>query len=414
MIDIEGMFKGYADVCSEVQRRAVAMENHPDRQKRLRHFPLREVAEYLSLSQSHLRTLLRENADFPRGASGDTGRKNFLAEEIHEAREWLWKSTGNTRYRRHRDPSLGEKLQVVSFVNFKGGSGKTTSSTHFAQYLALHGYRVLLVDLDPQASATALFGIHPDTEVAEDETFAGWVRRSETRPDAEGVERDRAPGEVARGMVRKTYWPGLSLVPASIALQNAEFELISRIRSENAFFRELSGFLNEISDDYDIVVCDCRPDVGVLTINSLVAATGLVVPIPPQMIDFASSGEFFRFMSEIARDFRRNVSRDMMNYDFVRILTTKYKPADRSQTAIVNWERALFSDAVLEHPMVDTAMMDSAGILKETLYEFEPTGNRRTYERALEAMNLVNGAIEAELLQVWGRTKVRQGALEVA
>lgn len=405
MIDIEQMFRGFADVCTEVQRRAVELENEPDRRKRLRPFSLKETADILGVSQSHLRNLLRENTEFPQGKSGESGRRTFSIHEIHAAREWLLNSTGNARYRTHRTDGEGEKLQIVSFVNFKGGSGKTTSSTHFAQYLALHGYRVLMVDLDPQASATALFGIHPDTEVNEDETFAGWVRRDDLGRDA---------GDIAKGMIRDTYWPGLSLVPASIALQSAEYELIGRVRDERPFFRELQAFLSKVGGDYDVVVCDCRPDVGMLTINALVAASGLVVPIPPQMIDFASSGEFFRFMSEIARDFRTSVSRDMLNYDFVRILTTKYKPSDRSQTTIVHWERALFAEAALEHSMVETAMMDSAGILKETLYEYEPVGNRRTYERAIEAMNEVNALIEAELLRIWGRGRLRLHDLEVA
>jgi chromosome partitioning protein len=94
-----------------------------------------------------------------------------------------------------------------------------------------------------------------------------------------------------------------------------------------------------------------------------------------------------------------------MAYDFVRILTTKYRPTDRNQSEMVSWTRALFGMAVLEKAMVETAVMDAAGILKETLYEYEPSGNRRTYERGLEAMSRVNAALEAELLRVWGRSE---------
>jgi chromosome partitioning protein len=140
-----------------------------------------------------------------------------------------------------------------------------------------------------------------------------------------------------------------------------------------------------------------------LTLNALWAATGLVVPIPPSMLDFASSGEFFRFLAGVARDFRATLRSDALGYDFVRIVTTRFKAADRNQAEIVRWKRALFQEIVLGEAMLDTALIDAAGILKETLYEYEPAGNRRTYERGREAMDRVNRALEQEILRAWGR-----------
>jgi chromosome partitioning protein len=312
---------------------------------------------------------------------------------MHAARCWLFRATGHPRYApkvRRSD----EHLQVVTFVNFKGGSGKTTSAVHFAQHLALHGYRVLLVDLDPQASATALFGVAPATEVGDMETFAAWVRRG----DDEAGLADRLP--------RPTYWLGLDLLPANIGLQHAEYELVGRLlaRRDWPFYGQLAALLERLEPRYDVVVCDCRPDVGMLTINALTAATGLVVPVPPAMVDFASTGEFFRFMAEIATDLREQVGGRVMSYAFVRVLTTKYRQADRNQAEMVSWTRALFREATLDAAMVETAAVDAGAILKETLYEHEPSGNRRSHDRALEALGRVNAAIEAEILAAWGRT----------
>ncbi|MDW8341667.1 MAG: AAA family ATPase [Geminicoccaceae bacterium] len=387
MEDIVARFETYAELCRAVQRKAIELENHPERKKRLRRFAAAEVAEILGISPGYLRSLVHE-PDFPSGAIGPGGRRSFALAEIHAARAWLFAHTGNPRYAPRRRPEAGEKLQVVTFVNFKGGSGKTTTAVHFAQYLALRGYRVLLVDLDPQASATALFGLDPESEVR-DATFASWLDRS----------RD------ARALVRPTHWDGLDLVPASIALQHAEYDLVGRLleRRDFPFYAQLAELLVELEAAYDVVVCDCRPDVGMLTLNALWAATGLVVPVPPSMLDFASSGEFFRFLAEVARDFRGSIARDALAFDFVRIVTTRFKASDRNQAEIVRWKRALFRDAVLAEAMVDTALVDAAGILKETLYEYEPAGNRRTYERGLEAVRRVDRALERELLRVWGR-----------
>jgi chromosome partitioning protein len=71
---------------------------------------------------------------------------------------------------------------------------------------------------------------------------------------------------------------------------------------------------------------------------------------------------------------------------------------------MMSWTRALFGEAVLENSMLETSLMDAAGLLKETLYEYEPAGNRRSYERGLEAMNAVNRSLEQEILRAWGRT----------
>lgn len=388
MEDIAIRFERFAELCRAVQRKAVELENHPEKRKRLRRFGAGEVAAVLDVSPGHLRNLVREPG-FPTGELQAGGRRSFSIDEIHAARRWLYETTGNGRYAPGRRAEEGEGLQVVTFVNFKGGSGKTTTAVHFAQYLALRGHRVLLVDLDPQASATALFGLDPDAEIGEEGTFASWLARTKEAVD----------------LVRPTYWTGLDLLPASIALQHAEYELVGRLLQQRdfAFYGQLAELLEAIGGRYDVVVCDCRPDVGMLTLNALWAATGLVVPIPPSMLDFASSGEFFRFLAGVARDFRGSLKSDALAYDFVRIVTTRFKANDRNQAEIVRWKRALFQEAVLGEAMLDTALIDAAGILKETLYEYEPAGNRRTYERGLEAMNRVNRALEQEILRAWGR-----------
>jgi chromosome partitioning protein len=392
MTNIGRLFARYAALCRDVQRKAIELENHPNKRKQLRRFSSREAAEILGVSPGHLRNLVREDS-FPQGEQTASGRRSFALEEIHLARTWLFRATGHPRYApKARRP--GERLQVVTFVNFKGGSGKTTSAVHFAQYLALRGYRILLADLDPQASATALFGIAPASEVGDGDTFASWVRRVD---DGEDLT-ERLP--------RPTYWAGLDLLPANIGLQHAEYELVGRLlaRRDWPFYGQLAALLALLAPRYDVVVCDCRPDVGMLTINALAAATGLVVPVPPAMVDFASTGEFFRFMAEVATDLREQVGGEVMDYAFVRVLMTKFRQADRNQAEMVSWTRTLFREATLDAAMVETAAVDAGGILKETLYEYEPSGNRRSHERALEALNRVNAAIEGELLAVWART----------
>ena len=199
-------------------------------------------------------------------------------------------------YNRHpryspKERRANERLQAVAFVNFKGGSGKTTSATAFCTVVGAPGISSFTGGLGSQASATALLGVAPATDVRAGNMFAAWIRREDTDEKA-----------LANQLIWPTYWPALDLLPANIALQHAEYDLVGNLlrKRDWPFYAQLENLLAHVAPKYDVAVIDCRPDVGMLTINALVAATGLVVPIPPSMIDFASSGEFFRFMAEIA------------------------------------------------------------------------------------------------------------------
>ncbi|RVA09943.1 MerR family transcriptional regulator, partial [Mesorhizobium sp. M7D.F.Ca.US.004.03.1.1] len=135
----------------------------PHAKKNLRSFSLAEVATYLGVSQSHLKKLHLEGKG-PVPETSTSGRRSYTAEQMLELRQYLdqYGRSDARMYVPHRRPS--EKLQILAVVNFKGGSGKTTTAAHLAQYLALTGHRVLAVDLDPQASLSSLHGFQPELD----------------------------------------------------------------------------------------------------------------------------------------------------------------------------------------------------------------------------------------------------------
>lgn len=390
--DVIGLFDEYADLSDDVQSRIIEIDNKPDRRKQLRTFPTREAAEILGISDSYLRRLVLEEDALPDGKNGGEGRRSFSLAEVHQIREWLYQKTSDVRYRARR--AGAEKLQVVSFCNFKGGAAKTTSAVHFAQFLAFKSYRVLLIDLDSQASATGWFGLSPDEEVTDKETLYGYMRG-----DAESLN----------SAIRKTYWPGLDLIPANLGLYRVEFELPVRQLQERdfRFWRLLKDGLSTIGDDYDVVVCDSPPSLGYLSINAIVAATGMVIPAPPSMLDFASTGRFFRMMSETLADIVDFEGPDVVGLDFVKILTSRFNTSDVNHRRISGWMMANFGDALLEHRMAMTTSLDMAGNVKRTLYELEPGSRRRSVDRGREYMDAVNQELENLLLAQWGRPMVR-------
>jgi chromosome partitioning protein len=134
----------------------------PDARKGLRKFQLAEVADFMGVTQTHLRQLHSDGKGPEIESIG--GRRYYTADQMLELRDYLEANKkSDKRYYVPRRKE-GEPMQVVSVVNFKGGSGKTTTAAHLAQYLALTGHRVLAIDLDPQASLTSLFGIQPELD----------------------------------------------------------------------------------------------------------------------------------------------------------------------------------------------------------------------------------------------------------
>jgi chromosome partitioning protein len=380
-----------ADVLRSAQRVAIEVENAPDKRKRLRTFSTQEIAGLLGIKP-------RDITAYTKAVDGRAGgqRNRLTFEELLALRRSLFDESNDLRFLPWRRPDMGEGLVTVVFSNFKGGSAKTTSSVHFAQFMAREGYRVLLVDLDSQGSATAQFGIDPSTEVGLNNSFAAWTAAREA-----GEELDAAT------LCQTTYWPSIELVPAGAILAQAE-ESLSR-RSANGrlepvlYFDELASFLAAVSDRYDVAVIDTRPDVNMLMTIALHAATGLVVPARMTMTDLASTGEFFAHLASYVADFRGAFSTDLAT-KFTRLMVTAYDPTDRSQEALVGLIRERFGDIVLPGEFLHSRIMGTAGFGKETLYEYEPTTDRVAYNRVVASANMVNQAIVREIHLEWRRS----------
>ena len=269
----------------------------PSEDKTLRRFTSGEVARILGITDSRVRQLSPELlVSELEVASG--GRRFYTLADIHALRAHLDEiDRVGRRYLPHRDPAKGEHLQVVACVNFKGGSGKTTTSAHLAQSLVLRGYRVLAIDLDPQASLSTLLGVRHENEQEPYPTIYDAIRYDgERRPLSE--------------VIRPTYFTGLDLVAADLELEVFEFEapMHSARRkandSEPPFFARMGLALSEVADRYDVVVIDCPPRLGYLTIAALCASTALLITIHPQMLDVSSMRQFLTMLDEIMEPVR--------------------------------------------------------------------------------------------------------------
>ncbi len=221
--------QGAYDAASAIQERAVklheSMRSHLFEEtgsKRLKvRFPIKVAAEMVGRNDVTIRRA-EEAGELPMPEKKASGhRVGYSLDQVNRMRDHFGTRPG----RAETDP-----VTVLGVQNFKGGVGKSTIALHAAQYLGLQGYRILLIDADPQASTTALFGYNPETDIEESQTLL---------PALE-LGRDHS----IRESIRRTYWDGIDLIPACLGLYNAEYLLASE-NSGPLRFERLRGALLE-------------------------------------------------------------------------------------------------------------------------------------------------------------------------
>lgn len=373
------------------QRLNTAIREHllsafaPDNTKTLRSFPAPEAAELLGVSGQFLRKVHAEGT-IPEPVESRGGRRHYTAQEIWNARDILEQSSRKVgRYVPRR--CEGDKLQIWQLMNFKGGSSKSTTTIHLAHYFALRGYRVLALDLDPQGSLTSMCGISPEIE------FDGLTIYDAIRYD------DPVP---MSDVIVKTYFPGLSLAPSRLIL--SEFETESAVHSspDHPFFTRIRNALAQVEGDFDIVLMDSPPQLGFLTISGMAAASSLIVPLTPSMLDVSSTAQFLELAGaymEVIED-----AGATLDYDHFKFLITRDEPTDIPSQQLTSFMRALFLDRVMGATALKSTAISDATMLKQSIYEVVRSEmTRATYDRARGSMDAVGAEVARMVHQAWGR-----------
>ncbi|SFR91309.1 AAA family ATPase [Sphingomonas jatrophae] len=347
-------------------------------------FGIAEAAQLLGCSTNRIR-MAEDDGRLPPPPPSDNGRRpGYTVDELLNMRRVL----GASPERAGLDVPA-----VIAVQNFKGGVGKSTVTCHLAHYLAVQGYRVLVVDCDSQATTTTLFGFNPHFNIQREETLYPYLSIDPTQADLLYA-------------VKRTPWPNVDLIPSNLELFDVEYELAAAGSDGGsvlaARFRKLKQGLADLARDYDIVLLDPPPALGTISLAVMQAANALLVPLAATTPDFCSTVQFLSMMDQVIGQLQgAGISVD---YSFVRLICSKFDANDPSHAMVRAIMEQSFGPALLPVPILDSAEISHAALRMMTVYELErPIGTPRTHKRCRANLDEALGQIEQLVRQGWGR-----------
>jgi chromosome partitioning protein len=275
---------------------------------------------------------------------------------------------GPTGRPRREFPTPGElathgPARIVALCNQKGGVGKTTTTVNLGAALASYGRRVLLIDFDPQGALSANFKVQTEDVATIYELLLGSARDPEVA-------------------IQHTQIPGLDIIPANIDLSAAEVHLVNEVAREHS----LARVLRRVSDRYDVILIDCQPSLGLLTVNALTAAHGVVIPLACEYFALRGVALLVETIEKV---------RDRLNPDIELdgIVGTMYDSRTLHSREVLDRVVEAFEGDVLETVVSRTVKFADASVAREPILEYAPEHRAAEAYRQLACELVFRGAI---------------------
>lgn len=252
--------------------------------------------------------------------------------------------------------------RIIAMCNQKGGVGKTTSTINLAAALARYGRRVLAVDFDPQGALSAGLGVKAHDVPTIYDLMLGKVKDP-------------------REAIEHTATKGLDVIPANIDLSAAEVHLVGEVAREQI----LARVLRQVSADYDVVLIDCQPSLGILTVNALTAAHGVLIPLECEYFALRGVALLVETIDKV---------RDRLNpaIELDGILATMYDPRTLHSREVLERVVEAFGDRVLETVINRTVKFPDASVAATPITEFAPDHHAAEQYRQLARELVHRGA----------------------
>lgn len=343
-----------------------------------------QVAALCGIDRGRLNYLAgKEDSTLPPGELHGNGRSRIFT--LEETQTWIRNLSGiPTR-------PVGVDGQIVITANFKGGSTKTTTTMSLSQGLTLRGRKVLVVDLDPQASLTELCGLYAERDVEEEDTVMPYIYRDQ--------------GDL-RYAVKPTYWANLDMIPASPSLFSAEFVIPSYIIGDPKlrFWEIIANGLAPLRQEYDYIVIDTAPSLSYLTINALMASNAMIMPLVPESLDFISSVQFWKLFSDLTQTFMK--LDPGKRFDFISVLLSKVDYGTTSTSPVVRaWAQRAYGDWLLPVEIPASSVVGSEALEFATVYDIDSwEGSKKTLNRIRDPFDAFVKIIDDRSVQKWSRS----------
>lgn len=392
----------YSDTIREALSRHTAKLLAPDSRKAdkpLRRFSVREMADAIRVNYSSMRHFLKTMDGFPEGVLEAGNRRTFSGEEVHAVQARLFEAgkIPLSMYPRKVDGDVTAKIAVY---NLKGGVAKTSLTANLAEFLALRGFRCLIIDLDPQSSLSDLFDVRADAD--EMLSIYDVLKYDDPVPITEAVQ--------------ATYFPNIDIIPGSMSMTEFEYETSASYmngtnRQADPWHRKISNALRLVEDYYDVVLYDTPPHMSFAVIAAVVSSTGLLVPVSAGMLDVVSLEKFLDLGAgtlEVVEQAEAGKT-----YDFIRFVLTRYNPNDQAQLQLSSFLRSQLGSAMLQTDFLQSAAIGDGTNTMQPLLELGPSGvgTRKTYDRIFECLQKISHEVEADIMKSWGRNQPPQGEI---
>lgn len=347
-------------------------------------FGIAEAAQLLGCSTNRIR-MAEDDGRLPPPVPTESGRRpGYTIEELQLMRKVLGASPSRPD---------GDMPAIMAVQNFKGGVGKSTVTVHLAHYLAIQGYRVLVVDCDSQATTTTLFGFNPHFNISRDETLYPYLSIEPTQDDLDYA-------------IKRTPWPNIDLIPSNLELFDVEYELAAAgVDGQSVLatrFRKLKQGLAQIGRNYDIILLDPPPALGTISLAVMQAANALLVPLAATIPDFCSTVQFLSMMDQVIAQL--TAAGFEIDYQFVRLVCSKFASNDPAHSMVREIMAKTFGAALLPTPILESAEISHAAIRMMSVYELDrAVGSAKTHKRCRANLDEVMGQIEILIKGMWTR-----------